>query len=77
MYVAAPCIPKTILRRVIRKMFLSVFIILTGQGVTHAQNNICMILSLIWILRTLRIGSCVEVFASRLRKSTNTIKNLN
>lgn len=55
-------------------MFRSVFIVENGQGVTYVQNNVRMILSLISIMRTLRIDFYVETLASRLGNSTSTIK---
>lgn len=55
-------------------MFRSVFIVENGQGVTYVQNNVCMILSLISIMRALRIDFYVETLASRLGNSTSTIK---
>lgn len=62
------------MRRVIHNMFRSVFIVENGQGVTYVQNNVRMILSLISIMRTLRIDFYVETLASRLGNSTSTIK---
>ena len=48
-------------------MLLSVFIIQTGQGVTHVQNIACTYdtFFLISNIRTLRIEFYVESFASR------------
>lgn len=58
---------KGFLHRLIQKMLLSVFIIQTGQGVTHVQNIACTYdtFFLISNIRTLRIEFYVESFASR------------
>lgn len=47
-------------------MLLSVFIIQTGQGVTHVQNIACTYDTFLFSnIRTLRIEFYVESFASR------------